>query len=806
MGKQHKVQVKINSGLSSSSESSFLVNLKPKAKTEAIKNFRKTKSAGTDFMKFNQPEEKTPRLSFRRRFLSGLKRITLPRLRFKKPKQVPLFKQVDFNLLREDEIWPGNKPGLSWRYFFYFALTLLILAIPFKLLSYYYLARPDGLRQDVIAQSKIALSRMFSGSQQAASGDLSLSGQDFSQAADSFKQISSELDQIDELVLTFAALSSDPEKKLATQGKKMADIGIKTAELGVSLSQAMQSFSIAQSGEDKSLSTAIDNFINNIKAARGQAQDLSSDLSSIKTDRLPTEYQSAFNELKTRSQDLIIALDEVLDFASQAKELLGVNQDRRYLLVFENNNELRASGGFIGSYALLDIKSGKIKNLTIPAGGSYETAGGMRVVVPAPDPLRLVSSLWYFWDANWWPDWEMSAKNLMWFYEKSDGPTVDGVIAITPTVMEGLLKVFGPVDLQADYGVTVDADNFWATTQAIIEKNGQPELYQSTSNWGKQLPEAVRTNQKIAQPADKKEPKKILGALFDKLLSDLPQKLNSQTMPELLKMVSDDLNQKQILLYFSDSKLQQKAVANSWAGKMKVAPDDYLSVVDTNIGGGKTDRVIKEKIDYQVTINSQGRLEANLTINREHQGRKGEPFTGLRNVDWLRVYVPQGAKLIAASGFSTPDAAAFKPVSEVGDINATILATEMKAKLDSASNTKIYNENNKTVFANWSIVDPGQTATINLRYELPFTLREGINKGFWFWIKSLWSKEKIYRYSLLVQSQPGALNREFAWGLNNQYRPQIIWQYPENLGIIEGRSNNLTPLLSDRYYYLLFKD
>ena len=58
----------------------------------------------------------------------------------------------------------------------------------------------------------------------------------------------------------------------------------------------------------------------------------------------------------------------------------------------------------------------------------------------------MIAPQWYFWDANWWADWPTSANKLMWFYEKSNGPTVDGVVSFTPTVMEELLKIIGPIE------------------------------------------------------------------------------------------------------------------------------------------------------------------------------------------------------------------------------------------------------------------------------------------------------------------------------------------------------------------------
>ncbi len=788
--------------------SNFVVNLKPEAESRPVDSGRIKKNIGFNF----RPPSPSRFFLLKQRvknywaaFRGAINSIKLNGFSFRRTKQKPLFRQPRFNLLRrEDRLWSEKSKSLTWRYFFYFSLILLLLSIPFKILSYYHLIQPNGLRFDLISISEQAISQMFSASQKAGSGDLTAASQSLAQAAEDFRAISEQLDRLDELALLLGSWSGSPELKMASEGKKIATAGWQAAELGKSLSQALQAFNINQLGQSQSLSQAIDQFIVNAQEAVKLSHDLKDNLSSLDQKNFPNEYLEPLAKLQTQVEGLDLALGEMLDLAKQSKNFLGVSQDRRYLLVFQNNNELRASGGFIGSYALLDIKSGQIKNITIPAGGSYETAGGLRALVRTPEPLRLVSPLWYFWDANWWPDWEMSAKNLMWFYEKSDGPTVDGVISLTPTVIEDLLKVFGPVDLQSEYGVTIDADNFWLTTQAIVEKSGQPELYSSSSSWGKKLPEAVKNQTATSTPVN--EPKRIIGDLFNKLLADIPQKLNPETMPALLKVLHQDLSNKQILFYFSDPGLQKQISRNSWGGQIKSAPHDYLMVVDTNIGGGKTDRVIKETIDYRVKIDQSDRIKAQLTITREHSGVKGEPFTGLRNLDWLRVYVPAGAKLISASGFESPDASAFETLETQAEVNEVIQKTEMKAKVDPGSNTQIYSESGKTVFANWSIVDPGETAVIVLEYELPFSLRPVPPQGFWNRLRSLWRSEPSYYYSLMLQSQPGALNRHFSWGLSNESKPQIVWQYPQTLGIMEGQVYKLEPLVSDHYYYLLFKE
>ncbi|MFA7662286.1 MAG: DUF4012 domain-containing protein, partial [Patescibacteria group bacterium] len=149
-------------------------------------------------------------------------------------------------------------------------------------------------------------------------------------------------------------------------------------------------------------------------------------------------------------------------------DFLGQDDMRRYLVIFQNSNEIRATGGFMGSLALIDVNQGKITKIEIPGGGPYDLRAGLKEYIQAPQPLWRIKTRWEIQDANWWPDFPTSAKKIAWFYENSDQPTVDGVIAVNSDILPKLLKVFGPITLD-DYSKTITADNFYELTQQQVE-------------------------------------------------------------------------------------------------------------------------------------------------------------------------------------------------------------------------------------------------------------------------------------------------------------------------------------------------
>jgi hypothetical protein len=473
----------------------------------------------------------------------------------------------------------------------------------------------------------------------------------------------------------------------------------------------------------------------------------------VDSQTLPEEYQAAFKGLYSRSRDVAGSLDRVEDVLDKAEILLGFEYDKRYLLVFQNNTEMRASGGFIGSYALMDIRNGQIKNLEVPGGGSYDTEGGLYEMIEPPKPLSLLRPLWYFWDANWWPDWPTSARKLMWFLERSSGPTVDGVISLTPTAVERFLEITGPIDMTEQYGIEFTAENFWDETQALAER----------------------------KPDKTNSPKAVIGDLMNKLLEDLDELLNRDSILSLFETGERNLSEKHILFYFTDQELQSLVEDMGWAGRIRDTDWDYLQVVNSNIGGQKSDKRMKQEIRHTAEIGDDGVIINTVEIIRTHTGSPDEEFAGARNVNWLRMYVPEGSRLISASGFEQPPEKLFEQAPEGARQDPYVAQTEGNARVHKESKTCIYAEQGKTVFANWVQVDPGKSVTARFVYELPFrlVLPEG-NGGIMEKAIDFFNpyQARPIPYALLVQKQPGAKTSAFSSRLKLAGGYEQIWQYP----------------------------
>ncbi|MBI4099797.1 DUF4012 domain-containing protein, partial [Candidatus Microgenomates bacterium] len=160
--------------------------------------------------------------------------------------------------------------------------------------------------------------------------------------------------------------------------------------------------------------------------------------------------------------------------------LLGIwdevvpKQDRSktYLVVFQNSAELRPTGGFIGSYALVTMASGRLIGFKIY--DIYAADGQLRGNIAPPDEILhfLGQPSWFMRDANFSPDWPLTARRLEWFLEKETGIKADGVIGINLGAVQKMLVATGPITLAN--GETVTADNFFEKAEYAAEINFFP--------------------------------------------------------------------------------------------------------------------------------------------------------------------------------------------------------------------------------------------------------------------------------------------------------------------------------------------
>ncbi|MFA6307684.1 MAG: DUF4012 domain-containing protein [Patescibacteria group bacterium] len=620
-----------------------------------------------------------------------------------------------------------------------FALVITIILLPIRAMVVFDKINDDKVK--ILDFGQEGLLNLQSGVISASENSYQEAQSNFENALNSFSQAQNVLDEYQKWMLSAASFMPVVGKPISLS-KNMISVATNISEAATVLNQTLQ-----KEGDPTEYIVLINQQINKtlpyLEAANRDLEGISSNL-------LPSNFRDYFDSLKLYLPSTIEDLKELNSIFSLAANLLGQDSEKRYVVLFQNNNEIRATGGFIGSFALFDVYHGKIVNLEIPTGGLYDLEAGQKIKLKAPQALSLINSEFNIWDANWWYDFPTSAKKIIWFYQQAGATSLDGVIAINANVLADLLAVLGPVTLE-EYNITITQENIFDVLQEEVELNYDKEL-----------------NQPKAVIAD------LVPIVLEKLLS------NTDKQADIVEVLAKTLARKDIQIYSQDESTQKFLVDFDWAGQMLDYNRDYLAVIATNIAGGKTDNNIYQDIDHQAYISENGEIINTIKITRSNRGEKDYIFSGIYggNASYLRIYTPLGSKFIEAVGFDKIPDNYF-----AGNDDAETdkdLATEEIKMIDNNSATEIYTSLGKTVFANWMTLAAGETKTALIKYKLPFKLDFGdplINT----WQEKLFRKDvNLDNYSLVVQSQSGIKN--------NLFNSSVI--FPDNVKLVFNNASD----------------
>lgn len=648
-----------------------------------------------------------------------------------------------------------------------FAFSGLGLVLFLVIFGISFFHKAINLKSLALNDGKLAYVNLAQAKEEIMAKDFSGSSLKFNDAYDQFDSLSKEFNSFGGLTAQVARFI--PYLSKFSSGKYLVDAGKDISKSGVLAGELFQVLDGVKNpiGQEQSVS-----FLDIFQKSHEKLQEISGlldnadkNLAKVNIDDIPTDQKDKVVAFKNDLPKIKETINGFLDNSQVFTDFLGGNGPRKYLFLFQNNQEMRATGGFIGTYGIMDIFNGRIKKFFVD--GIFNPDGQLKEKVVPPAPIQKISAAWSLHDSNWFPDFPKSAEKAAWFYGKTGGPTVDGVIAMTPTVMQKLLEITGPIEMP-EYGVTVDKDNFIEKIQYEVEDNYDKSLNQ---------------------------PKKILADLAPELLDRIFNLKDFSKISQVVNVLAQSLNEKHILIYSRNYDIEQKLSQSGWSGEILNNSKDYLSVINTNINGYKTDGVIDEKIEHSAEIQSDGSVVDTLMITRHHNGGNKEfDWWNKVNADYMRVYVPKGSTLISAEGqtreFNSPpldyNALGFKKDPQVQ-------MEEESMKIDENSGTRIYEDSGKTVFANWVYVSPQETVVVKYKYLLPFKIMEGKNSD---------------SYSMLVQKQSGSQGSGFSEKITFPKSMKSAWDYPGDMehkqeGDMNFISQN-TDLKMDRFFGVAF--
>lgn len=427
----------------------------------------------------------------------------------------------------------------------------------------------------------------------------------------------------------------------------------------------------------------------------------------------PKRYPQNFRGREVKSQ--IVALQKTLDETQQLlsdaqpllevlPRLMGEPETKKYLILFQNDKELRPTGGFITAYAVFRLEHGKM--ITDSAGDIYDLDKRRVKRVPPPEPIKKylpeeggrIATQWNMRDANLSPDFKVSMADFESFYAQIPGASkIDGIIAIDTHVLLKVMEVLGPIPA---YGT-----NF--TTETIPACN---------------CPQVIYELERFAdQPTgyERGSRKDIIGVLMSSIMNKALGVSPGEYWGKLFQVGLSEIEEKHILFYFHDEKAQKGGEAVRMAGQILPFKDDYLHINDTNFAGAKANMYVQHQVEQKIEISESGEVVKTLTLNYKNPEppddcsleRKAGLCLSATLRNWVRIYTPKGSELLESKG------------SEVEMVTSEDLG--------------------KTVFEGFLKVNPLGSSRLVVKYKLPFKVQKGSD------------------LKMLIQKQPGTEGHEY---------------------------------------------
>jgi hypothetical protein len=355
--------------------------------------------------------------------------------------------------------------------------------------------------------------------------------------------------------------------------------------------------------------------------------------------QLDPRLAPALAQFRTALPALRQALADAQAAIQLAPALIGVGKPSNYLVELLDSTELRPGGGFIGNYGILTLSGGRLDSLHVTdvdlLDRPFEFAGN---VIPYPDAYKWFTTApaWSLRDSNLDADFPTSARNGEQTYHIEGGNVdVQGVIAVTPWVIQQALGITGPITLP-EFGETVTAKN-------LVDRI---HFHQLGPGHGSEY---------IPDPASLSSQRKKFTAILFQHFLDRVKQLMSTKRPQFVKLLMNAVHAKDVQIYLNAEAGENILRHNHIASTIDAPAGDGLFVVDANVIGSKSNNFIKNTLKDNVTIDATGNAvhQATLTYSWPNTPESANNNYGNKSlyVDYIRVYIPPKSVVKSQSGW-----------------------------------------------------------------------------------------------------------------------------------------------------------
>ena len=401
-----------------------------------------------------------------------------------------------------------------------------------------------------------------------------------------------------------------------------------------------------------------------------------------------------------------------IQIAPLLPELLGFEKPHTYLLLLQNNQELRATGGFITAVGRITMDKGRVTELVFD--DSYAIVRDDVDHPLAPEPIKRFMNIeiLFLRDSNWSPDFPTTARLASQLYAQDVGVQVDGVVTIDLRAVELLVGALAPLEVPGGE-VALTGEN---VLDEIMHFWDRPP----TSEVG----DEVQTDTLIERKDWLYQRKDFIPLIAESAISRI-QSGDFNPM-QLIDSITSALNERAVQVWLADPAAAAMMARQGWDGRLRPeAGSDFVALVDTNMGYNKVDAVLERALSHTVTWPNgpEAPAQATVAVTYNHPmdvvDESCSPWTdygtlasysgmiGRCYFGYVRLYVPGGSELVSLQG----------------------------VEVDSISSQA--GERGTEVFAGYLSLKPGEEHTVTFTYTLPPTIT-------------------VDNYQLVVQRQSGA--------------------------------------------------
>ena len=349
--------------------------------------------------------------------------------------------------------------------------------------------------------------------------------------------------------------------------------------------------------------------------------------------------------------EFLILNSEFKSFFPHLDYLLGTEKPTTYLILLQNNHEMRANGGFFGSYAVVEVSPGTVAgtpdssqvkpDVAFRFQDIYVPDGALVGHVDPPAPIQTAFKQGWFRlrDSDWEPDWPTAAKTIRWFLTKGDEINPDLLLTLNLTTIEKIIRLIGEVDVP-EYGFKLTADNLYS----LLQNEAEIDFFPGSTQ--------------------KKDALTAVGAALTKRLS----LLKPDQYLRIGQILLDQLNHGNLLVNSTSEQVQKILEEKNWAGQLSLTPArcnpsytwqvcDTVLLVETNLGANKANCCVERVTKHVITLSQSSEASGeggsishliNLTFTNNSPLENPLPprFFGGNYISYLRYYLPENARNI----------------------------------------------------------------------------------------------------------------------------------------------------------------